>query len=331
MIDTCDTDMDIRDPGMPSLDGVCHFFRLPGELRNLVYEYVLTEPDGLFHRVDDKGVERLCLVSDDGAKPVSRQSEPLLLAQNPGSTPVLHKRRKISNEQRIETKEPDTENDKKKVIIVDDANQLRFVSRQLFRETRGLGIRFNDLTFRNSTREGAPWDTTITCMRFLKNCSAEHLRYLRNLTVDKARWENCVLGVGNALFHFCRKNPHITVNCCLSYLRQDSSKFMFHLMMVAYRTEKRPDLVSKLTGGNTRLEDYFSGMLAKFEKFPKEQMIANVRAFPWDRKFDADIFQMALQQDDRASRLIRRLSNEPHSVGIEGLMRIAKDVHDNGV
>ncbi|KAF1978830.1 hypothetical protein BU23DRAFT_563718 [Bimuria novae-zelandiae CBS 107.79] len=38
------------DPSVPSSEGVCHLFRLPRELRDIVYEYALTEPEGLFFR-----------------------------------------------------------------------------------------------------------------------------------------------------------------------------------------------------------------------------------------------------------------------------------------
>jgi hypothetical protein len=42
-------------PSEPSPDGACHFFRLPAELRNLVYEYVLLDPADLVCRKDPFG------------------------------------------------------------------------------------------------------------------------------------------------------------------------------------------------------------------------------------------------------------------------------------
>ncbi|KAF2244819.1 hypothetical protein BU26DRAFT_522567 [Trematosphaeria pertusa] len=38
--------------------------RLPGELRNTIYEYALTEPRGIYYCEDKNGVGRLCLGSD---------------------------------------------------------------------------------------------------------------------------------------------------------------------------------------------------------------------------------------------------------------------------
>jgi hypothetical protein len=37
-------------PSTPSPDGVWHFFRLPAEVRNMVYEFALSEPAGLVCR-----------------------------------------------------------------------------------------------------------------------------------------------------------------------------------------------------------------------------------------------------------------------------------------
>jgi hypothetical protein len=43
------------DPNTPPPDGVCHFFRLPAELRNSIYEYALYNPNGLVCRQDLQG------------------------------------------------------------------------------------------------------------------------------------------------------------------------------------------------------------------------------------------------------------------------------------
>jgi hypothetical protein len=40
-------------PEVPPADGHCHFFRLSGELRNMIYEYAVSEPQGLYYRRDD--------------------------------------------------------------------------------------------------------------------------------------------------------------------------------------------------------------------------------------------------------------------------------------
>lgn len=41
---------DIMDPSRPSPDGTCHFFQLPAELRNTIYEYTLTGSRGVLCR-----------------------------------------------------------------------------------------------------------------------------------------------------------------------------------------------------------------------------------------------------------------------------------------
>lgn len=38
------------DPVVPSPEGVCHFFQLPAELRNQIYDYVLSDLSGIVCR-----------------------------------------------------------------------------------------------------------------------------------------------------------------------------------------------------------------------------------------------------------------------------------------
>jgi hypothetical protein len=43
------------DPVIPSANGTCHFLRLPGELRNVIYAYALNEPAGIRYSMKDDG------------------------------------------------------------------------------------------------------------------------------------------------------------------------------------------------------------------------------------------------------------------------------------
>jgi hypothetical protein len=43
----------MTNPSLPVTDFTCHFLRLAPELRKLVYDFVLSEPDGLFNRYEE--------------------------------------------------------------------------------------------------------------------------------------------------------------------------------------------------------------------------------------------------------------------------------------
>jgi hypothetical protein len=57
----------------------------------------------------------------------------------------------------------------------DEANQLRFASRQLYIETRGLSIRYNSISFKSVRNTGI----------FLKSCRSHH-RHIRKLHIRQA-------------------------------------------------------------------------------------------------------------------------------------------------
>ncbi|KAH5325992.1 hypothetical protein HBI12_080990 [Parastagonospora nodorum] len=94
--------------------GVCHLFRLPGELRNYIYEYALTEERPL-------KVERR---SNDTAFKCYKQP----LAQAGGH-----------HEMGAFSKSP--------TDTLVEVNQLRFVNKELHAETRALALRYNNLAF----------------------------------------------------------------------------------------------------------------------------------------------------------------------------------------
>lgn len=61
-----------------------------------------------------------------------------------------------------------------------DSNQLRYVCRQLYAETTGLGLRFNDVIFQSH-----PEDSIVSVYdifhRFIHNCSPEYLAIIRRI------------------------------------------------------------------------------------------------------------------------------------------------------
>lgn len=105
-----------KNPCKPPADGSCLFLTLPAELRNRIYELVLTDKDGLYMR-ETNGRAKLCF------------KEPAIQ--------TLKARKKTANK------------------LDDEANQLQYVSRQLRAETRRYGLKLNDLYFVTYDRDEA--------------------------------------------------------------------------------------------------------------------------------------------------------------------------------
>ncbi|KAF2135026.1 hypothetical protein P153DRAFT_362729 [Dothidotthia symphoricarpi CBS 119687] len=102
-----------------------------------------------------------------------------------------------------------------------ESNQLRLVNRQLHRETSGLGLYFNDLTFADTWR----YDTNLVTAfdhftRFANSCPPYLVSRIRKITLlDTSTFNACyasdVLSYSAhfkpAILPFCRKYPHAKV------------------------------------------------------------------------------------------------------------------------
>jgi hypothetical protein len=127
----------------------CHLFRKPAELRNAMYEYALTDGRPMHFdrpiRFDSRGF---------GPHGVSSKQ----ISRTPGCHGLSAFMSALSNQ-------------------LLEINQLRFVSKQLYAETHGLALRYNDLSFSNVKDAGY----------FLEHCAPFHLPRIRTLTVQWTR------------------------------------------------------------------------------------------------------------------------------------------------
>ena len=112
--------MNPHDPSELASDGTCFFSRVPPELRNPIYELMLTEPKGLVYRATGECRGKLCIY--DGPSPLGG------LSTNIDDSFSITRAIRPENNQFFDSKIP-------------DANQLRFMSRKYYNETRGLGMR----------------------------------------------------------------------------------------------------------------------------------------------------------------------------------------------
>ncbi|KAF2439781.1 hypothetical protein P171DRAFT_489585 [Karstenula rhodostoma CBS 690.94] len=153
--------IDKVDPSQPPPDGTCHFFRLPRELRDLVYEYSLSEPFGLywFPRPGDF-VAKIKVFEDtvyfEGDMLADDNKPWWDWYADPGD-----------NHFQLFSCFDDTQ--KKEGM---EANQLKYVCRQLHEETSGLGLKFNNLHFENSD---ISVPITQCFEEFIKSCVPKRL------------------------------------------------------------------------------------------------------------------------------------------------------------
>lgn len=149
---------DTPDVASPT-SGTCHFFRLPLELRDQIYEEVLSEPDGLVYNAS-LGTGMLML--------------PASTAQ--GRPP--------------------------------EANQLKYVCRQMRNETRGLCLRFNVICFLDNSSDYSAGGQFIEFIRHCSDKLLEKLRAeikppLRSRKPDSDFWTTDLTPAAD----FCRKYP----------------------------------------------------------------------------------------------------------------------------
>ncbi|KAF2787720.1 hypothetical protein K505DRAFT_342715 [Melanomma pulvis-pyrius CBS 109.77] len=178
------------DPSIPSRDGRCFFFTLPRELRDEIYEYALTEEWGLasHHR-----------------KPYSI----LVAARGPPSG---------TDEEEMNQNWEDDRLAEASAMKSMESNRLVYVCRQLHRETLGLGLKFNDLTFYHTEKMCA----LSHFGRFIQHCPTTLQRYVRKITVvqDNSHrswvwYDKFVMkslagdGVAAPLYNFCLTHPDV--------------------------------------------------------------------------------------------------------------------------
>jgi hypothetical protein len=178
-----------------------HLLSVSGEIRNMIYEYVLTEDDGVCYREDARGTGWLCRYhigndirsdigleeedsddenfdsddenfdsdnfsdlddDDDDDEETEAEAEGMREA---GTTPHSESDNGIQPNESANI-EPEQTQDLATIEPRNYAaiNQLQFVSRQLRNKTRGLALRYNIITF----AESGPGRSAELCANFVQ-------------------------------------------------------------------------------------------------------------------------------------------------------------------
>jgi hypothetical protein len=132
-----------------------HLERLPGELRNEIYEYALTMDEGICYREDDHGVGWLCLHllklgEHSGLMTATVEADVVCEADDEASA---RKRRKFISEDRDIDEPVQDLKETQKLVRVNGhivACQLQFVNRLFRNETKALVLRYNAIYFLDS-------------------------------------------------------------------------------------------------------------------------------------------------------------------------------------
>lgn len=156
-----------------------HLLDLPGEIRNFIYEYVLTEDKGVSYYLDEMDIGWLCLHDEPKAKTLQAEKERETPHEGDNTQEI-----QIPESERPSTigvKQQDIQCERKHIGISRGkhtiANQLQFVCRQLTDETRGLGLRYNTIRF-HGHQPASPGDECVNFIRMLPSTEVQHIRVL---------------------------------------------------------------------------------------------------------------------------------------------------------
>ncbi|KAF2478366.1 uncharacterized protein BDR25DRAFT_365582 [Lindgomyces ingoldianus] len=247
--------------------------RLPPELRNLIYQFALSEPGSLRYHHDKHLVTRAKLYASQNA--------------------------------------------------ADEFNQLKFVSRQMYMETAGLELRYNDLHF--------PFDQERSLhgvhmfLSFRDICSPIHQSWIRSVTIEDGPLKQFTAYLYMHFIHtFAKYNPKAMVRIIFRWFRlnSDNENFICHgifLKMLA----RNADITYLVPRIRVYLQMDMDGVLGQalipaFRKSP-----ANVKFFPHG-SFD--------EHDFRHSKDAGEVVIHPQvEGGIDTWVSHARDWFENGI
>ncbi|KAH5070994.1 hypothetical protein HBH96_002490 [Parastagonospora nodorum] len=182
------------------------FTRSSGEIRNLIYEYVLTEDKGVSYYADEMDIGWLCLHDESTVKTYEVEKE----------QDMPHKSNNTKEIQKLESKRPprigftqrEIQCEGKHVSISRGrhtiANQLQFTCMQLADETCGLGLRYNTIRFRGH-QLASPGHECASFIRMLPSTEVPHIRVLvLESLVPKKKLQT--------LLDFCFDHPTVKVH-----------------------------------------------------------------------------------------------------------------------
>jgi hypothetical protein len=294
------------DPSVPSTDGTCYFFRLPAELRNLVYSHALFSPEGA-----------VCSPSIEHDESLHRL---FAIEKYVAGTPT----RKLSDDMVFNYPSEHGLDGKPMGYTTMELNQLRYACRQLNAETKGVAISTNEIVF----LEGVS-----SLNRFTHECPPAILEHISTITVhqeqDYDTDELCDLADCTELVEFCRHHPATTVRLRHSWLDPVLDYFFERAIEFAVNFCKDTSLAKRVFSQPQDVHQYLRMAIQVWSKNDTTVSVdeiqgypANLRAFPPFKVLDEAAFRAYYQDDDL-------LSSMPDK--IDGAVALAKEIFTQGI
>ncbi|KAL5441096.1 hypothetical protein PMIN06_009448 [Paraphaeosphaeria minitans] len=237
------------EPSMSSL------FRLPRELRDEVYLAVLYDADGLLYKKDKDGIARLCRRS---AHQSSRKS---ILASLRRAFPGRAFPRSRAHRS--------------------EANQLKYVCKQLYKETKGLALPQNRIILEDSRSLNAMGQ----CIPLFRRWSM-----LRNVAIkcfSMTFESDCGKTMLIAILNYCMENVDVCVRVHIPYWSQADPNFVPRGLSYLSALRKETTLIKRLAQ-----ETSISYLLDDESKQIKMdvQVPPNLRWAPKEEEFNLSLF-----------------------------------------
>jgi hypothetical protein len=282
---------------------------LPGEARNSIYEYAITEENGLQYTTSSSEIPEHITkeVPDMGACFVAKPS-PSLAPYN---------------------------------FCL--ANPLSFTNRQLRHETMHLEYRYNDIEFVNRN----PHSIEVFAEFLARHAEdASVLSKLRTITLHSTPTKPnvsaevlvsapCSLLAVNEVLEFCSANPHVTVRWRRPDWHYNDPMFIIQAVLITLAVRNNTEFLSKVSKGEAVIEAMILDGFQTKDRIPLREVLdhpgrqiwpENFRFMPEPSAFDEAAFR---ETQSRAKRFERfRL---PGAEGIEHWVALAKEIFEKGV
>jgi hypothetical protein len=295
-----------------------HLLSIPGEIRNMIYEYALTENDGVCYREDAQGVAWACTYhfGEDVANAADIRDDTIHNSKSDGPEFVQPSESAVIDPEKphgLASIEPGN------FIIV---NQLQFVCRQLRNETKGLVLRCNTITF----AERIYSQSSKRCADFVQTLPAKYKPYIHTLIVKHFG------GVKSAAWPtftgFCFENPNSEIRVETYKATHNPIRVIIAARMYEHVLQKRIPLLDSMSStAKANIEqisnDYFSRIRNEAPVYVSPK---NLRVFPRPGPFD----EVKFIRDAEQSRITKELVVPGLKGGMDTFVALAKDFVENG-
>jgi hypothetical protein len=247
---------------------------LPREIRDCIYEYVLTDLVGLSYRVGDDKISRICESTNGDLLPVVPmvRNRITLLSSICGTIGAMFSR---------------SHNNKQG----ESFNQIQYVSRAFHAETAGLEFKFNSIQFTDC----GGFSAGQRCRTFVNGVEsrsyAKHLKLRIIGACPLSQWK--LKEQALTLLEYCAQNPNSTVRWHDPQWSLEDPKFI--LIGLAYITAFRGDrdILARLMHS---LDPLLQFDLSSYSLTLPNEVPRNYRILPAERHLSRTSFMIAYKR-----------------------------------